>query len=644
MAAPQSSVSSRNQAVEGLVLSSGAGRRTDHLTAHECYDLASDASNKPPSPPLKSVTLCIGIASNAFKINSPLPKNASLTSVIHSSWIQRLKPTSHRCTTKDEPPIFSKKESFVCTHFTKDYSSCSRRLNKFSHHTRSASWPPHGSQSEVARQLALDVEKPACHYPVEHYTTETTPAHLNHQNFCLRLKDASQSSEAGSRTGRQKDSQKYFCPLEGFVPCAQLIAANRKPHNLQVSNEREHGSCSGQQFQNHIKGEVQSEFVALFEQRDTQVWSQVVKEDNCAYFVSAPPQPVSARGDGYSSGASADADGSNHCDKPLTFGDLSGNKTAQSGCGDFHSRGQYAAVDASREKQKLDKFGLIIPRKEEAERDGLSAGLKDTVELNLPQPRQNFNLFKGKGYLRNGLSTRQPGNSQLSHFIYQRPGASTRDDTTTCRDDIGTVRTSALKSQNLMATRMDAAHTSHNPHPGEVGRASKSPVFIRSLYEDAARVRIREKSLGDYWNSWDRLLEEQDPGRPINMGHSKAFLQEDFATGYCWEDYCQQPLRTKQITENFNSCKSQKANFSNNSGAYDSEEQKLFLRKLSDPRTKSRQLITSSEYTSTFVVDHLEGFQEPYLYSHEGASGRVDSQIPNKHSVRFLRCWKFLFF
>ncbi|KAI5071101.1 hypothetical protein GOP47_0013352 [Adiantum capillus-veneris] len=570
MAAPQSSVSSQNQAVQGPRLASSAGRRTGRVAVHESYDLASDASIKPPASPLRSVTVSIGITSDVVRSNSPLPKIASSTPIVHSSWIQRLKPSSHRCAAKDEPPIFSK-DRVVCTHFTKDYSSCGRGLKKSTHHSRSASWPPHSSQSNATRQLALDVEEPACDSPEERYNAAPISSHLNHQYACVLSKNASQSSEAGSRTGSQQDCRKHFCPSGGFVPCSQLFSKGK--------DHRKPESCSGQQSQDHINEESKSKFLARFEQEKLHSRSQQVKNNNWGNFdgsfpifsdfVSAPPLPVSVCGAGYSSGASADADAdadASYCyAKPLAFDVLNGKEIDQSGFGKFDCRGENAAADVLREKEKLDKFGLILPYKEEAVQNGLSMGFKGAVKLNMPQARENFDLFKGaagKAYLRSGFSTKRPDDPHLSNVNYQRPGARTTEDTTAQNFTPSGIGASRLKKYNLV--------TSQTPHSGEVGQASRSDVPITSLHEDAARVRIRENSLGDYWNSWVRLLEEQDHGA----------------------------------------------------------------------RIKCRQLIAPSDYLTNFVADCLEVPQEQYLYSNEGASGRVDSQPHNKNSVRVLKCWK----
>eukprot|EP00250_Pteridium_aquilinum_P015874 c22813_g1_i2 orf=1061-3739(+) len=82
-------------------------------------------------------------AAAGFKSNSIIPGNSCLRperAVMQSCWIQRLTPACKTIDYEKEKPT---ELNHVWTHFTKDFSSCSKRLHKaHHHHTRSSSWPP----------------------------------------------------------------------------------------------------------------------------------------------------------------------------------------------------------------------------------------------------------------------------------------------------------------------------------------------------------------------------------------------------------------------------------------------------------------------------------------------------------------------
>lgn len=631
MDALEASCSSRNLIADGPMLPHG-GRMVGE-SVHESH-ASADGSNAPCATMLKSHGISPGNVT-AIKLNPALPRNVS-TSVIQSSWIQRLKPFSQSNTSKEEPA-----ENPVCTHFTKDFSSCSRRLNKYSHHTRSSSWPPHAPLQGVEHSLREPADV------TEGYGKAVNSLHIDHQSIQAPSNNITHSSDAGSRTGnlfaQQQSSYKQAPAIEGFAPCA----LNRENPTLKESNDLQEWSsggdskakeCVAQKIQNSIEdvNKVNSVGVALQMKVLVQT-EEAGKNRDCSYGSSgaskgdirAPLLSVSAYRAASSSGASADADDNIFFAKSLNC--CMGIKTLplQTSLVKVDCKIAFPTAIVSENRVNVDKAGEDWRFGRGAVQTGLIMGSKDDRNLG----------FSSKFH----LSVR---NRHLSESFNN---ANERDVMTTCAMGSRTAAASALLKKDVVSERLDTfcprektLGTLQDPDYSERGRTSRSMLPVRSLHEDATRSRIREISLGEYWNSWVRLHEEPDNVKPTLAGGPTARLQQGYGVGEYHKNLFHPPsskarLDARQKFEHYWSCSPHK-DVSDDAENFDScalpqqmlasssENYQFLDNRLSSSQTKigwGQDCYASAGQRSHF---HLKGLQG------RGATGRVDSQLHNEDS------------
>eukprot|EP00250_Pteridium_aquilinum_P020474 c24828_g1_i1 orf=436-3072(-) len=662
MAASESSCNSRNLVSDGPVLALGG--RMGRGTVHESHASPSNGSNTVPATALKSHSILQANAAVAIKVNSTLPRNASSTSVLQSSWIQRLKPFSQTYVSEEETANFSMKESPVCTHFTKDFKSCSRRLDKTSHHTRSSSWSPHGAGFEGAGHTSM-LGEPADN--TEGYDKAVVnPPVFYHQSICFPSKNITHNSDAGSGTGnlfaQQQNVSKQVSALEGFEPHARDrgTASLEKFKDLKNSkngddNEPKHHLA--QQFHNQIKHVKNvdsgaacdvSQQVKPFSQpeevcnkRDYYYGaSAAAKGDVCSQVLS-----VSAYWVPHSSGASADTDDRNFFAKPLDL--CIGNKQEP--------------LQASRSRPDceiafpIDKFGENWPLRREGARNGLVMGTKNAGDLG----GRNFNQFKelaAKPYYLSGtsnvgasskvhLSQRNCHMADTFNRVYEG------DVITACAVDSCTGPTSATLKQDIVHKKLDAFSQRQNnlaelqnPHFSEGGQTSRSSFPV----EDAARSRFWGRSLGEYSDSRVRLLEEPDIVKPGETGCSTASLHQDLVVDEYHKNLLLPPsskirLDARQKFEDYHSCSPHKIaeDGADSPGSYkfplksSSNNYKFSDHRMSSSQTKTgwgQEHGASADQISHFRLKCQQESQELERCFYKGATGRVDSQTHNEDS------------
>lgn len=209
-------------------------------TVHEKTLVPTDASSIGGS---ESNSTRPSNATAAIKSN-PTPSNATSRlgrAVMQSSWIQRLKPFGQASDFEEEPTKSPKKQSHVCTHFAKDFSSCNSRLSKSFHHVRSSSWPLNGLPScKDSGFPHVKVAEPADSKEQQHKPRVISPI-LRVENLRVPSENVTHSSDASSRTGnlfsRHKNS-KQVSALQALVPCSQTRETS--------SVEKSYKPCEGE--------------------------------------------------------------------------------------------------------------------------------------------------------------------------------------------------------------------------------------------------------------------------------------------------------------------------------------------------------------------------------------------------------------
>lgn len=684
MDAPEASCSSRNLVPDGPMLPPGGE------SVHESHASASGGSNAPLATMLNSHVISPGNVTAAIKLNPTLPRNVS-TSVIQSSWIQRLRPFSQSNTSKEEPTNFSNP---VCTHFTKDFSSSSRRLNKSFHHTRSSSWPPHALCLQGVEDSPMELGEPAD--ITERYGKAVVNSlDITHQSIRVPSNNITHSSDASSRTGnlfaQQQISCKQVSAVEGFVPRA-LNRENPTLKKLYDLQESESGrdskpkECLAQKIQNSIEdvkkvnsvGEcnVALQMKALVQTEEAvKNWDYSNGSRGASKGdIRAPVLSVSAYRAAHSSGASADADANIFFAESLNC--CMENKTLplQTSFVKPDCEIAFSTAVVSENRVNVDKAGEDWRFGRDATQTGLIIGSKDAGNLGFTRTVRNFKQFKEsveKPYLVNNFSNVRasskfhlsPRNSHLSEAFNN---ANERDVMTTCAVGSRTNAASASLKKDVVSKRLDTLCPRENnladlqnPHYSEGGRTSRSTLPVGSLHEDAARSRIREISLGEYWNSWVRLLEEPDNVKPAQAGSPTASSQQDYVVGEYHKNLFQPPLSKSRLdarqkfedywscsphkhvnddAENFGSCDLPKRMLASSS----KKNYKFLDNRISSSQTKTgrgQDCYALADQSSHFSLKGLQESQKHDVCFYGGATGRVDSQLHNEDSglhTRFL--------
>ncbi|KAH7439059.1 hypothetical protein KP509_04G043200 [Ceratopteris richardii] len=552
MAAPEASCSSRNQAVRYPLMCDSV----DRTEGSHNHDLMSDGSNIHPFPIPDSDAINLGIAKDSLKEGfSPPPRGALSMSAIHSTWIRRLKPSLQVHTQTEQ---LSKKDDFICTHFTKDYSSSSRRLNKSTNHTRSSSWPPHEMQSDFVRQ---PVKETAC-VGKKSSIAAMNPSEIVKSNFRVPTsKNTAQISEAGSRTGslflQQQDCQDQGSTGEGFVPCFQHSPPNQDGSGLQKLNFMQHGDHGKAQKQEYYLGKLTKDdstddCLRLSEWAKRQVYSQRLQNKGSFVdshyerdFVNASCLPIATHGTSSYFGASADADESSYFIKPSKFGFSDKQNSSLRCLKNFDFNLKTLAEDSTRNVEDKGIPSSYVFSKKEAGLGSQGVGFYNTRMRAIPKAKQNFHLFKEavmKPYLQSGFSmVGSPedinlNRSKVSEFSTQI-----------------TQNTSSKGRGTLQLKGYDDPMT-QDLSSGDKGLLSRFPGYTRSALEVAKRFDVQDKLSGDYY--WDKsisLIEEHDFTRPINTGHSTRESCAEFDHELFQQKALQRAPNKHQELSNFSS-------------------------------------------------------------------------------------------
>lgn len=168
--------------------------------------------------------------------------------VMQSCWIQRLNPT---CQTRYFEEEELTEPSHVWTHFTKDFSSCSKRLHKARHHTRSSSWPSNEMTTKFSPSPDLKVVEPVD--IKEQYLLSRATSMSREENLLVPSEDASESNDFCLKTGdlftNQNSSHKSVSALEALVPCSLAARTCDELHEGKSKDKGKLKNFSAQHFQ-----------------------------------------------------------------------------------------------------------------------------------------------------------------------------------------------------------------------------------------------------------------------------------------------------------------------------------------------------------------------------------------------------------